>query len=94
MRVLILEGANWQTSDDFYDAFFDAVGAPGWHGRNLNALNDSIGAGDINRVEVPYAVRIRGVRLMGAEARQTVENFRGLVEQLRGEGVEVQIECE
>ena len=94
MRDLILEGAGWRTGDDFYDAFFDAVGAPEWHGRNLNALNDSIGAGAINRVEVPYAVRIKGVQLMGAEARRMVENFCGLVERLRGEGVEVQICCE
>jgi len=38
MRELILNGADWPTKDDVYDAFFRAVGAPECHGRNLDAL--------------------------------------------------------
>ena len=34
MRQLVLNGADWTTKDDVYDAFFRAVGAPEWHGRN------------------------------------------------------------
>jgi RNAse (barnase) inhibitor barstar len=48
MRELVLNGA------DVYDAFFRAVGAPEWYGRNLDALADSIRGGSINQVEVPY----------------------------------------
>ena len=47
MRQLILDGANWISTDDFYDAFFEAVGAPSWHARNLDALNDSIANGTL-----------------------------------------------
>lgn len=53
-----LEAATWKTSDDVYDALFAAVGAPTWHGRNFDALNDSIVTGDINCVEVPYRLVI------------------------------------
>jgi hypothetical protein len=42
MRELILNGVGWATRDEVYDAFFRAVGAPEWHGRNLDALADSI----------------------------------------------------
>src|ERR1700758_165329 len=49
MRELILNGADWATRDDVYDAFFRAVGAPEWHGRNLDALADSIRGGSIIR---------------------------------------------
>ena len=42
MTELVLNGADWTTKDDVYDAFFCAVGAPEWHGRNLDALADSI----------------------------------------------------
>ena len=42
MKELILNGAEWTTRDDVYDSFFRAVGAPDWHGRNFDALRDSI----------------------------------------------------
>ncbi|MGI9105804.1 MAG: barstar family protein [Pyrinomonadaceae bacterium] len=82
------------TQDDFYDAFFQAVGAPDWHGRNLNALNDSIGTGDINKIEVPYIVRIKCVASMSLEACQMVEDFSELIARLKNEGVEVNLICE
>ena len=59
MTELILEGTSWTTDDDVYDAFFGAVGAPEWHGRNFNALRDSISTGSINKVEVPYRLVIK-----------------------------------
>ena len=59
MKELTLNGAEWRTRDDVYDNFFQAVGAPDWHGRNFNALRDSITTGSINAVEVPYRVVIQ-----------------------------------
>ena len=94
MREIVLDGAGWKTEDDFYDAFFEGVGAPDWHGRNFNALNDSIGAGDINRIEVPYAVRVKGVSTMSAEAREIVEHFVELIHRLKEEGVAVEVSLE
>jgi hypothetical protein len=46
MTRLPLNGAACQTRDDFYDALFDVLGAPNWHGRIFNVLRDSI---DIRR---------------------------------------------
>jgi RNAse (barnase) inhibitor barstar len=94
VREIILEGTGWRTEGDFYDAFFAAVGAPEWHGRNLNALNDSIGAGGINHTEMPYTLLIKGIESMSEEARRMVEHFRELVEQLSREGVAVSVVCE
>jgi len=54
MTELTLNGAEWKTRDDVYDSFFRAVGATDWHGRNFNALRDSIATGSINTVEVRY----------------------------------------
>ena len=61
MTELQLDGSNWKTTDDFYDAFFRAVGAPSWHGRNFNALRDSIITGQINKIELPYTIHISGL---------------------------------
>jgi RNAse (barnase) inhibitor barstar len=62
MKELILNGASWRTRDNVYDAFFQAVGAPEWHGRNIDALRDSIATGSINAVEVPYRLVIPELR--------------------------------
>ena len=50
MKDVVLNGAAWSTKDDVYDAFFRAVGAPEWHGRNFDALRDSIAGGEINKL--------------------------------------------
>ncbi|HKR85848.1 MAG TPA: barstar family protein [Terriglobales bacterium] len=42
MRELTLDGAALKTRDDVYNSFFRAVGTPDWHGRNFDALRDSI----------------------------------------------------
>ena len=38
VKELVLNGADWATIEDVYNAFFRAVGAPEWHGHNLDAL--------------------------------------------------------
>jgi hypothetical protein len=52
MRTIELDGSTWKTRDDFYAAFFKAVGAPERHGRNFNALRDSIVIGRINQISL------------------------------------------
>jgi RNAse (barnase) inhibitor barstar len=66
---VVMDGQNWITSDDFYDAFFQAVGAPSWHGWNFNALRDSIVVGRINKLDVPYLTRLKNYSLIGPRAR-------------------------
>ena len=59
-RIITMDASGWTSRDDFYDALLPALGAPDWHGRNLDALYDSIGSGGINQVEPPFRVRING----------------------------------
>jgi RNAse (barnase) inhibitor barstar len=61
MRDLNLDTSPGKDVDDFYNAFFKAVGAQEWHGRNFDALNDSIAHGRINEIEVPYRIVIRNI---------------------------------
>jgi len=94
MRQLILDGAGWATKDDVYDAFFQAVGAPEWHGRNFNALNDSIAGGDINRIEVPYELNIQNYDKITGEAKNMTEDFINLIRELEANGCPVKIRVE
>lgn len=91
---LELDATGWRVSDDIYDAFFKAVGAPSWHGRNFNALDDSISTGSINRVEVPYRVLIRNSRRVNGEAAAFLSKFAELINELNARGCPVELRME
>ncbi len=81
MDEIQLDGAAWQTNDDFYDVYLTAVGAPTWHGRNwdgrnLDAVWDSLMGGDINRRSPPFRFRITGLERM---VRKRVVSWRVLL---------------
>lgn len=87
-----MDGANWRTPDDVYNAFFQAVGAASWHGRNFNALRDSIATGGVNKIEVPYVIKIRHFRAIGTGAAEMARDFANLIRELRDSGCAVDIE--
>jgi hypothetical protein len=78
----------------FTTHFFHAVGAPSWHGRNFDALNDSIGAGAINQIEVPYCLVIHNYDLIQEGARKMTAEFIALIRELKARGCEVDIRIE
>jgi len=89
-----MDGAKWAASDDLYNAFFHAVGAPTWHGRNFNAVRDSIAVGRINRVEVPYLIRIKNYTSMGSAAKSVTQDFVEMIKKLQDSGCPVDIAIE
>jgi hypothetical protein len=91
---IILDASSWLSFDDFYDAFFAGVGAPDWHGRSFNALNDSIGTGGINKLEVPYRIIIRNAKAMDSEAAAFVEDLGDLIRHLQADGCPVDLVVE
>jgi hypothetical protein len=59
MESLELDASHWKNVEDFYNALLPALGAPQWHGHNLNALLDSIiWHDDINQLKPPYVIRV------------------------------------
>ena len=94
MREIVMDGKDWNVPDDVYDSFFGAVGAPAWHGRNFNALRDSIAVGDINKIEVPYIIIMRNYGSIGSGAKQLATEFVQLVKELHDSGCPVDIRVE
>lgn len=94
MRELELDGAKWASRDDVYTSFFRAVGSPSWHGRNFNALRDSIETGQINEIEVPYRIVIRNYSQIGPEAHQMAADFVDLLSELKKRGCQVEVRIE
>ena len=83
MTIVELNAFRWTEPEDFYSALLAGLGAPDWHGRNINALVDSMIYGEINAIEQPLRVIIRG--LEGAN-RQAREELREVVDALVSEG--------
>jgi RNAse (barnase) inhibitor barstar len=101
MRIIELDATKWKTYDDFYNALLPSIGAPKWHGQNLNALVDSMVWGGINAVEPPYKIRISGATTLPKNIRDHIETAkRALTEgrldyqRLRGGDVDVSMEIE
>ncbi|VXC89787.1 conserved hypothetical protein [Sphingomonas sp. 8AM] len=57
MPLIRLDARGWQHREDFWAALLPALGAPDWHGPNLDALYDGLVAGE-NRVRPPLTVEI------------------------------------
>ena len=54
---LTIDWAAIKTIEEFYDYLLPILGAPEWHGRNLNALNDSVVTGGIYESGPPFNVK-------------------------------------
>jgi RNAse (barnase) inhibitor barstar len=74
MRRVPLDGARWRHADDLWTDLLTALEAPDWHGRNLDALWDSLTGGQINGVATPFALLVRNTSSAPHEvARQLIE---------------------
>jgi RNAse (barnase) inhibitor barstar len=89
-----MDGRNWKNQDDVYESFFQAVGAPSWHGRNFIALNDSTGTGKINRIEAPDRLVIQNHDLIQIGARKMTDDFITLIRELKARGCDVDVRVE
>lgn len=57
---ITIDWSRIQSEAEFYERVLSQLNAPHWHGRNLDALSDSIGTGSINGVEPPYSISVFG----------------------------------
>ncbi|WP_341208158.1 barstar family protein [uncultured Sphingomonas sp.] len=57
MSLISLDARDWHCRADFWAALLPALGAPDWHGPNLDALYDGLVAGE-NRVRPPLTIEI------------------------------------
>ncbi len=90
--VLELDARNWAEWNDMYDAFFAAVHAPGWHGRNFNALNDSISSGGLHGLAVPSRLVVQNTSKAGSNAQEMISAFSDLIREINSEGCPVEME--
>lgn len=85
MQTIELHAEEWKSLRDFYDALIRALGGPAWHGRNVNALIDSIVWGDINAINPPYTICIFGVAALSDDLREHIEHLQKAISEHRSE---------
>jgi RNAse (barnase) inhibitor barstar len=84
MQLIRLDAAGWRSPDDFYSALLPELGAPDWHGRNLNALYDSL-MGDINSLEPPFEIEIEGAAELPQNMKAFLDEVISVFEDARAE---------
>jgi hypothetical protein len=66
VRQIVLDAGGWQGVAEGWAAVLAALEAPVWHGRNLDALADSL-SGGINGVEPPFTLHLTGTAALPPE---------------------------
>ena len=82
MKTIIIDALGWSCADDLFDALLPKLGAPAWHGRNLNALDDSL-YGGINEVEPPFKVIVINSSAVPPEVRDFITEVAEVFERAR-----------
>ena len=86
-----LDASRWSSRDDFYKDFLAGLGAPDWHGHNLDALWDSVRGGSINQIAPPFYVEIAGTLPLPHELRDYLRKVEALFDEAKAEGVNIGI---
>jgi hypothetical protein len=86
---IVLDGYDWRTELDFIEAVIAGVEGPQWHGRNYNALYDSLVVGSINGVDGPYDFVIKPPTQAIPEVTEAISYFLQRVSDWRAEGANI-----
>jgi len=91
MKRIFIDISGCKTVDDFYCVLLSALDAPDWHGRNLDALWDSV-TSDINNVMPPYAIELSAGISLAPSVATLVPRVKALFEKAREqEHIEVEL---
>jgi hypothetical protein len=88
MTTLSLDASGWRTREDVWVALLDALQAPGWHGHNLDALDETVRSADVNGVNAPFVVQVTG-SAPGPEAQFEVTRLGSFFRDVSADGVPV-----
>jgi len=93
MEIII----NWkdiESEDRFFEVFLPQVSAPEWHGRNLNALDDSIVTGDVNGIEPPYTIINKNINSVSGSLKEFQEKVFEVFQEAIDEKREIKVVSE
>jgi RNAse (barnase) inhibitor barstar len=89
MKILELDLSKLTSVEDAFEELMMVLEAPEWHGRNLNALRDSVTGNDLNGARAPFEIRLRG--RASEEVRQLLGMVEDIFKEARQYGVDVRL---
>ena len=93
MKIFV-DWSGIETFEDFYDCFLPQVKAPEWHGKNLDALADSLITGSINGVEPPFCVINTNSSELSNRAKEVFDAVAQIYKEANSEGRKIRVFCE
>jgi RNAse (barnase) inhibitor barstar len=87
--TLNVDGSRWRSVDDVYNGLLSGLKAPEWHGRNLDALWDSLSSDQINGVRAPFEAHITSAAGWTQEIEDIVSQISALFADARQGGVDI-----
>jgi RNAse (barnase) inhibitor barstar len=86
LRRIELDAAQWKSKDELYSNLLSGLEAPAWHGKNLDALWETltegahaVGAAALtNGVQPPFRVVLRNIDLGSDEVRAFIPDLEKL----------------
>jgi RNAse (barnase) inhibitor barstar len=87
--LLTIDATDWLSPTDFYDAVLPYLRAPPWHGRNLDALRDSLTVREINGLKPPFALRLERSEAYSVEMAAFIDGLAQVFEEAEDAGIPV-----
>ena len=82
MTIIKLDATRWHSIWEFYNDLLEKIGAPAWHGKNINALLDSmVYSRNVNKIKPPIAIEIMNMDGCPSEVRDEIETLINAVEE-------------
>lgn len=85
MADIELTARHWHNPGNFWDDFLDAVQAPAWHGRNLDALYDSVTSGCFDNKQTHRRIVIRDAEKLPKSIMFLLTRIEQMFRELEGE---------
>ena len=95
MKVLVIDVAAAAEKLDLIELLLTVMGAPQWHGRNLDALDESVAYGGNDTVEPPYSVKFINAGNLSPDLKHELERIKEIFTDARNhEGRQVSCQIE
>lgn len=94
IQQIEIDASGWNNEDDLWDGLLDGLGAPSWHGHNLDALWETVTESavfgldegqTINSVRPPFEIIVKNVASLRSTLIERLTRISEVLEQAKAE---------
>ena len=83
MKLIEIDASQLNSAVDFYDVILSELGAPKWHGKNGNALIDSLIYGGVNKESPPILINVVNTKKADAKVLEEIKKIKESIDRHR-----------